>query len=240
MGKKKEQVADMFDGIAWRYDFLNHFLSMRIDKIWRRKAVNELRGRHLGEVLDVATGTGDLALTLHKRLRPKHITGIDISENMLAHGRKKVSNKGLSQQIDLLYGDSEEIPFADDKFDAVMVAFGVRNFEDLDKGLCEMLRVLKSDGKVVILEFSTPRNKIFRSLYHFYSFNILPFAGRLISKDKKAYQYLPESVKAFPYGTDFGKRMERCGYTNVHIRPLSFGIACIYTGIKSKKNIVDM
>ncbi len=233
MGEKKEQVARMFDDIAWRYDFLNRFLSARIDKIWRRKAVNELRGRQLDTVLDVATGTGDLALALYKQLHPEHITGIDISENMLAYGRIKIKDKGLSQRIDLQYGDSEKIPFDDNRFDAVTVAFGVRNFEDLDKGLCEMFRVLKPGGKAVILEFSTPRNKIFRSIYHFYSFNILPFVGRLVSKDKKAYRYLPESVRAFPYGAAFKAHMENCGFSEPHARSLTFGIASIYTGVKA-------
>ncbi len=231
--KKKEQIARMFDNIAPHYDFLNRFLSVRIDKIWRRKAVNELRGRRLDEVLDVASGTADLALAVQKRVRPKHITGIDISEKMLEIGRRKIAQKGLEQQIDLMYGDSEEIPFDDHTFDAVTVAFGVRNFENTDKGLREMYRVLKPEGKAVILEFSVPRNRFFRSLYLFYFLRILPFAGRLISKDKRAYGYLPDSVLSFPHGAEFGKKMENCGFLNVRVRSLTFGIACIYTGTKA-------
>lgn len=230
---KKEQVIRMFDSIAWRYDFLNHFFSFCIDKIWRRKTVNELRGRQLGEVLDVATGTADLALILQKRLNSQHIIGIDISEEMLALGRKKITQKGMDEKISLLCADSEKMPFGDNAFDAIMAAFGVRNFDNLEKGLNEMFRVLKPGGKTVILEFSVPGNKIFRKIYYFYFFYILPLFGNLISKDAHAYSYLPRSVMAFPCGTDFIKIMENCGFTDVRIRPLSFGIACLYTGIKS-------
>jgi len=221
-----------FDKIALRYDFLNHFLSLHIDKIWRRKAVDELRGQTLDEVLDVATGTADLALTIHKRLCPKHITGIDISEGMLAVGREKIKKKNLDEQISLIYGDSEAIPFDDHTFDAVTVAFGVRNFENLERGLCEMLRVLKPDGKAVILEFSIPKNRLFRSIFNFYFFRILPFVGRLVSKDHQAYNYLPASVQAFPHGAEFKERMENCGFSEVRVRPLGWGIASIYTGRK--------
>ncbi len=231
--KEAGRVARMFDNIAWRYDFLNHFFSLHIDKIWRRKAVNELRGQQLDKVLDVATGTADLALVLYKRLHPRHVTGIDISEGMLEIGRQKIAKKGLEQQISLKQGDSEAIPFDDHTFDAVTVAFGVRNFEHLEKGLSEMLRVLKPTGKVVILEFSIPKNHIFRSIFHFYFFRILPFVGRMISKDAQAYNYLPDSVQSFPHGADFKDRMESCGFLDVKVRPLTFGIATIYTGIKS-------
>jgi demethylmenaquinone methyltransferase/2-methoxy-6-polyprenyl-1,4-benzoquinol methylase len=230
---KKEQVIRMFDSIAWRYDFLNHFFSFRIDKIWRRKAANELRGRQHGEVLDVATGTADLALTLQKRLNPQHITGIDISEGMLALGRKKIAQKGMDEKISLLRADSEEMPFGDNTFDAIMAGFGVRNFDSPEKGLNEMFRVLKPGGKTVILEFSVPDNKIFRKFYYFYFFHILPLFGNFISKDAHAYSYLPGSVRVFPHGANFIKIMENCGFTDVRVRPLSFGIASIYTGIKS-------
>jgi len=230
---EKSSISGMFDRIAWRYDFLNHLFSLHIDKIWRRKAVNELRGQTLDEVLDVATGTADLALTIHKRLCPKHITGIDISEGMLAIGRQKIRKKGLESQISLIYGDSEAIPFDDNRFDAITVAFGVRNFECLERGLCEMFRVLKPGGKVVILEFSIPQNRIFRSIFHFYFFRILPFVGRWASKDAHAYNYLPASVQSFPHGTKFQKKMENCGFSDVKVRPLTFGIASIYTGYKT-------
>ena len=222
----------MFDQIAWKYDFLNHFLSLHIDKIWRRKAVNELRGQSLNEVLDVATGTADLALAIHKRFHSAHITGVDISGGMLAIGRKKIEKKGLTQQITLQLGDSESLPFASNIFDAVTVAFGVRNFAHLEKGLGEMFRVLKTGGKLVILEFSIPKNLFFRSIFHFYFFRILPMVGRWVSKDAHAYQYLPDSVQAFPCGTEFGKIMERCGFEDIKIKSLTCGIASIYTGIK--------
>ena len=223
-------IAQMFDKIAWRYDFLNHFFSLHIDKIWRIKAVNELRGHTLSEVLDVATGTADLALTIQKRLHPGHITGIDISEGMLAIGRQKIEKKGLEQQVSLQYGDSEAIPFSDHTFDAVTVAFGVRNFEHLEKGLCEMFRVLKPGGKAVILEFSIPKNRMFRTVFHFYFFRILPFVGRLVSKDAHAYNYLPDSVQSFPHGAEFRKKMENCGFSEVKVKALTMGIASIYTG----------
>ena len=230
--KQPAVVAQMFDNIAWRYDFLNHFFSLHIDKIWRRKAVNELRGQPLDHVLDVATGTADLALTIQKRLHPAHITGIDISEGMLAIGRQKIEKKGLEQQISLKYGDSEAIPFDDRTFDAVTVAFGVRNFAHLEKGLGEMFRVLKRGGKLVILEFSIPENRVFRTVFHFYFFRILPFVGRLVSKDAHAYNYLPDSVQKFPHGAKFKDKMENCGFSEVKVRPLTFGIASIYTGRK--------
>ena len=223
----------MFDNIAWRYDFLNHLFSVRIDKIWRRKAVNELRRLQPSEILDVATGTADLALALQKRLSPKHITGIDISEGMLEIGRQKVKKRGLEQQISLLSGDSEGMPFGDNAFDAVTVAFGVRNFEHLRKGLCEMFRVLKPGGKVVVLEFSIPPNRIFRNIFHFYFFRILPFVGRMVSKDIQAYNYLPKSVQSFPHGEEFRKKMESCGFSQVNSKLLSFGIASLYTGTKN-------
>ena len=228
--KERAAIAQMFDKIARRYDFLNHFFSLHIDRIWRHKAVNELRGESLDEVLDVATGTADLALAIQKRLRPGHVIGVDISEGMLAVGRQKVEKKGLGRQITVKYGDSEALPFADHTFDAVTVAFGVRNFEHLEKGLGEMFRVLKTGGKLVILEFSIPRNRIFRSVFNFYFLRILPFLGRLISKDTRAYHYLPDSVQSFPHGTEFKDKMENCGFKDVKVKPLSFGIACIYTG----------
>ncbi len=230
---KKEQVTQMFDHIAPRYDFLNHFLSAHMDKIWRRKTVNQLRERQLDKVLDVATGTGDLAIVLYQHLQPNHITGIDISDGMLNIGRQKITQKKLTQKISLLHGDSENIPFESNSFDAVTCAFGVRNFENLETGLQEMYRALKPGGKAVILEFSMPRNKIFRNLYRFYFFRILPLVGRLVSKNTQAYYYLPDSVQSFPnYGT-FTAKMDECGFSKSNFRSLSGGIACIYTGEKS-------
>ena len=230
--KERATIEQMFDKIAWRYDFLNHFLSLGIDKRWRIRAVNELRGLPLNHVLDVATGTADLSLTIQKRLNPKSITGIDISEGMLAIGRRKIEKKGLKQQIDLKYGDSEALPFDGQTFDAVTVAFGVRNFEHLEKGLCEICRVLKIGGKVVILEFSVPQNRFFRGFFNFYFFRVLPFLGRLLSKDSQAYNYLPDSVQSFPHGAEFKKIMEKCGFSEIRIKPLTFGIVYIYTGIR--------
>jgi demethylmenaquinone methyltransferase/2-methoxy-6-polyprenyl-1,4-benzoquinol methylase len=221
-----------FDNIARRYDFLNHLLSLNIDKIWRRKAVNELRGQPLDHVLDVATGTADLAIAIQKRLQPRHITGVDISEEMLAIGRQKIEKKGLKQQISLKYGDSEALPFDDHTFDAVTVAFGVRNFENLNRGLDEMYRVLKTGGKLVVLEFSIPKNPIIRSIFNIYFLRILPFVGRLVSKDKHAYRYLPDSVQSFPYGAEFKENLEICGFEDVKIKVLGWGISSIYTGMK--------
>jgi len=228
----KIEIQIMFDKIARRYDFLNHFFSLHIDKIWRRKAVNELRRLPLDHVLDVATGTADLAIAIQKRLQPGHVTGIDISEGMLTIGKQKIEKKSLKQQISLQYGDSEALPFAGQTFDAVTVAFGVRNFEDLERGLCDMFRVLKPGGKIVILEFSIPKNRIFRRIFNFYFFRILPFVGRLVSKDARAYSYLPDSVQSFPHGVEFKEKMESCGFGEVTVKPLTCGIASIYTGIK--------
>ena len=230
--KERAAIAQMFDSIALRYDSLNHFFSLHVDKLWRRKAVNELRGLSICKVLDVATGTADLALVIQKRLKPEHITGVDISEGMLAIGRKKVERKGLERQISLQYGDSEALPFDAQTFDAVTVGFGVRNFENLEKGLNEMYRVLKTGGKVLILELTIPQNPVIRAIHKFYISLILPFFGRLLSSNAYAYKYLPESVQSFPQGAEFKKIMERCGFDNVRIRTLSFGAATIYTGLK--------
>jgi len=171
-------------------------------------------------------------LTIQKRLQSGHITGVDISEGMLSIGRQKIEKKGLEQQISLQYGDSEALPFADHTFDAVTVGFGVRNFEHLEKGLGEMFRVLKTGGQLVVLEFSIPQNRIVRSIFYFYFFRILPLMGHMLSKDDHAYNYLPDSVQLFPHGVEFRNILENCGFKNVKIRPLTFGIASIYTGIK--------
>ncbi len=231
---KKEQVAEMFDRIAFRYDFLNRFLSGGIDVYWRRKAIAELRAVAPGHILDVATGTADLALMAMKQLRPAKITGIDISAGMLELGRKKVARAGLSESIELLQADSENLPFPDNQFDAVMVAFGVRNFEHLEKGLQEMLRVLRPGGKLVVLEFSKPRQAVFSRLYQWYMHIVTPGIGAMISRNKEAYRYLNDSVKAFPEGGNFRAILEKNGWSASRVNPLSFCIATIYTAEKPK------
>jgi demethylmenaquinone methyltransferase / 2-methoxy-6-polyprenyl-1,4-benzoquinol methylase len=230
-GTKKEQVAKMFDNISHRYDFLNHFLSLGIDKGWRRKAVNYLKPYQPKYILDVATGTGDFAIEALS-LKPGKIIGVDISEGMLTVGRRKMIERGYASTIEMKSGDSENLPFADNSFDAVTVAFGVRNFENLEKGLTEIYRVLKPNGRVVILEFSKPVSFPFKQLYSFYFKNVLPRVGNWLSKDKAAYTYLPESVDAFPYGNDFLNVLTKVSFVETNARPLTFGISSIYTGKK--------
>jgi ubiquinone/menaquinone biosynthesis methyltransferases len=230
-GSKKDEVAQMFNNIAHRYDFLNHFLSLGIDKIWRKITIRELKAVQPKKILDIATGTGDLALAALV-LRPEQIVGIDISEGMLAKGREKIEKAGKSHIIRFEQGDSEQIHFPDNTFDAAMVAFGVRNFENLQQGLNEINRVLAPGGKVAVLEFSKPRNFFIKLIYNFYFLHILPFWGRLFSKDSRAYTYLPESVNAFPDGGKFLQHLDKAGFTNMKARQLTFGIASLYTGIK--------
>jgi demethylmenaquinone methyltransferase / 2-methoxy-6-polyprenyl-1,4-benzoquinol methylase len=229
--EKKEQVRTMFNDIAPRYDFLNHFLSAGIDRRWRKKAVRILRSNNPKTILDVATGTADLAIEACQ-ISPGRITGIDIAEDMLAIGRNKIKAKNLDSVITLETGDSENLHFHDESFDAVMVAFGVRNFENLEKGLREMHRVLSPKGMVMVLEFSKPVKFPVKQLYNFYFRNILPGLGRLISGNSSAYTYLPESVGKFPTGEAFTKLLENVGFTDTKHRSLTFGIASIYTGIK--------
>lgn len=221
----------MFDSISKRYDFLNHFLSMGIDRKWRKKAIAYLRDLHPVHILDVATGTGDLALEALS-LQPEKITGIDLSEGMLDIGRKKIKEAGKSGVIELMKGDSENLVFGDNTFDACTVGFGVRNFENLDKGLAEIYRVLKPGAMFVVLEFSKPRVFPVRQLYHFYFNTILPFWGRYISKNQSAYTYLPESVRHFPDGRQFTAHLEKVGFRNTTMKALSLGICSIYTGVK--------
>lgn len=230
---KKEQVASMFDNISPKYDLLNHLLSLGIDVLWRKKAISMLRKRMPAPklIMDVATGTGDFALEALS-LRPDKIIGIDISAGMLDVGRKKIARQGLSQRIEMLQADSENLPFEDNMFDAVIVAFGVRNFENLRKGLLEINRVLKPGGVVTILEFSQPRTFPFKQVYNFYFKQILPRVGRLISKDQSAYTYLPESVQAFPDGRDFLRILDESGYKNTEWKPLTFGVSAIYLASK--------
>jgi len=228
---KKQQIAAMFNNISPKYDLLNHLLSFGIDISWRRKGVRLLRPLRPATILDVATGTADFAIeTL--ALKPEKVVGVDISEGMLKLGRQKIARKNLQETIELIQADSEELPFHDNKFDAVIVAFGVRNFENLEKGLSEMCRVMRPGGKVVIIEFSKPTKFPFRQAYNFYFKRILPGIGRIISKDRSAYHYLPESVMAFPDGERFIAILQKAGYKELQCIPLTFGISCIYTGSK--------
>jgi demethylmenaquinone methyltransferase/2-methoxy-6-polyprenyl-1,4-benzoquinol methylase len=229
---KKEQVAEMFDSIAFRYDFLNRFLSVGIDVSWRKKAIRQLKDIHPQRILDVATGTADVALLTYKLLQPQHITGIDISEGMLELGRKKIEKVGLQKHIVLETGDSEALHFADNTFDAITVAFGVRNFQNLEKGLKEMLRVLKPGGKLVVLEFSKPKQTAFKGLYKLYMNIIAPGFGKMFAKNKDAYQYLNASVQAFPEGQQFLNIMHEAGFTQTYLKTLTLGICTIYCGRK--------
>jgi len=228
---KKEQVATMFNNISKKYDFLNHFLSFGVDIIWRKKAIRLLKKKQPKQILDIATGTGDFAIAALK-LNPIKVTGIDISEGMLGIGREKIKEKGLQEKIELKLGDSENLEFGDNTFDAYTVGFGVRNFENLKKGLSEMLRVLKPEGIAVILEFSKPKKFPVKQLYNFYFNHMLPTIGKLVSKDNRAYTYLPESVDAFPDGDNFTTILTKVGYKNPVSIPLMFGIASIYKATK--------
>lgn len=228
---KKEQVASMFNNISHKYDFLNHFLSLGIDILWRKKAIRLLKDAQPKVILDVATGTGDFALEALK-LNPTKIIGVDISEGMLAVAKEKMIAKGVENIISMEIGDSENLRFKNDYFDAYTVGFGVRNFENLEKGLKEMLRVLKPNGVAIVLEFSKPKKFPIKQFYHFYFNKILPGLGNLISKDNAAYTYLPESVYAFPDGADFTSLLCSVGYKNSKAIPLLFGIATIYTATK--------
>lgn len=228
---KKEQVAEMFDNISHKYDFLNHFLSMGIDISWRKKLVKTAKANAPKQILDIATGTGDLAIMMSS-IKPNHITGLDLSEGMLDVGRKKIAEKNLDGLISMIQGDSENLPFEDNSFDLVTVSFGVRNFENLNKGLKEINRVLRPGGTFLVLEFSQPERFPMKQLYGFYSNNVLPVMGRMVSKDTSAYTYLPESVAAFPYGKAFLTELEKAGFENTSCRPLTFGIASLYQSSK--------
>lgn len=220
----------MFDNIAPKYDLLNHTLSMSIDRVWRRRVVGEVRRAKPGRILDVATGTGDLAIAMVRRIRDVQVLGVDLSEQMLAVARRKIEARGLDGRIVLDRGDAERLAVADASVDVATVAFGVRNFGDLGAGLRELARTIKPGGKVVILEFSRPRNRVFRALYEFYSYKILPRIGGLVSRDKRAYEYLPASVGEFPAPEEFMAMMARAGFRNCRARSQSFGIAQIYIG----------
>ena len=230
-GGKKEQVRDMFNNISKRYDLLNHLLSMGIDKSWRKKSISLLKQDQPKKILDVATGTGDFALE-SLSLKPEQVIGIDISEKMLEQGNLKIEKRGLQATVKLEKGDSENISYPENSFDAITVGFGVRNFEDLNQGLKEMFRVLNPNGKLVVLEFSKPQKFPFKQVYQLYFTKILPTIGALISKDKRAYSYLHESVNAFPEGIEFINKMEYCGFLEVQQLRLMGGIASIYVGKK--------
>ena len=224
---KKEQVASMFDNISQSYDLLNHTLSFGIDILWRRKAIRMLKPFSPKTILDVATGTGDFALeALH--LKPSKIVGIDISDGMLEVGRKKIDKRGLTEIIELQQGGAENLAFEDNIFDVLTVAFGVRNFENLEKGLSEMYRVTRDGGHLMIIEFSKPTKFPVKQLYNFYFNSILPKIGKIVSKDNAAYQYLPESVAAFPSGQSFLEILSNVGYKDIKCIPLTFGISSIY------------
>ncbi len=228
---KKEQVAEMFDNVSNNYDTLNRIMTFGIDIKWRKKVVALVGQKNPETILDIATGTGDFVIMLSK-LNPKKIIGLDISKGMLEIGIKKVKEKKLDGLIDMVLGDSEELPFEDNSFDAITVGFGVRNFEDLDKGLQEIHRVLKTNGIFVVLETSQPEKFPIKQLFNFYSKFIIPTIGKLFSKDKRAYTYLPQSAAIFPYGEKFNNILEKNGFNNATNKPLTFGVASIYTATK--------
>jgi demethylmenaquinone methyltransferase / 2-methoxy-6-polyprenyl-1,4-benzoquinol methylase len=229
---KKAEVEQMFDRIASKYDLLNRVLSLGIDVGWRKRAIGYLKAQQPQEILDVATGTADVAILMAKILRPARVVGIDIANQMLDFGRVKIKNAGLEGVISLETGDSEQLRFADQSFDAVTVAFGVRNFENLEKGLAEMQRVLRPGGRAVILEFSKPRLFPFKQLYNAYFAYVLPLIGRLTSRDVRAYTYLFESVQAFPEGDDFLQILTKTGFQNPVCERLTLGICSIYSATK--------
>lgn len=229
---KKQQVATMFNNISGTYDFLNHFLSFGIDIIWRKKAIRSLKKLQPKRMLDVATGTGDFAFEAIKILNPDKIIGVDISEGMLSVAKEKIAKRGLAHKFEVALGDSEGLPFESGMFDAATVAFGVRNFENLEQGLRDICRVLKPGGKAVILEFSNPKAFPVKQFYNLYSKTLMPFFGRLFSKDSEAYSYLPESVVRFPDGERFTAILKKAGFSETIYKPQTFGICTIYIGTK--------
>jgi demethylmenaquinone methyltransferase/2-methoxy-6-polyprenyl-1,4-benzoquinol methylase len=230
---KKEQVEEMFDNIAPTYDKLNHIMSLNIDRMWRRRVVRIVKRSKPQRVMDIATGTGDLAIAMARSMRDLRIVGIDLSEEMLAVAARKVEKEGLSERIELHKGDAEQLDMvADGSMDMATVAFGVRNFENMERGLAEIYRTLKSDGRLIVLEFSIPRNRFVRWVYAQYSHRLLPRIGAMISKDKQAYTYLPESVEEFPSPERFSEILQSVGFRSVRHRSQCFGIAYIYEALK--------
>lgn len=228
---KKEQVAQMFDTISGNYDGLNRVISFGIDLKWRKKVLAIVANQNPTTVLDIATGTGDLAILMTKT-SAKSIIGLDISAGMLSVGRQKIEKQQLSHKIEMVLGDSEKMPFADNSFDAITVAFGIRNFENLETGLAEILRVLKPGGVFVVLETSVPVQTPFKQGYHFYSKNILPLIGKFFSKDQTAYQYLSDSAAVFPFGEALNNILRKIGFIEVKAMPQTFGVATIYSATK--------
>lgn len=229
---KSEQVREMFDSIAPAYDFMNRAMTFGIDKLWRAKAVKMIRNHSPRQILDIATGTGDLAIKLSRELPEVKITGVDLSEGMIEIGRKKVAEAGLDERVEMMTGDCLSLPMADDSYDCVTVAYGVRNFERLLQGYREMLRVLRPGGMLCVIELSTPTSAIVKPLYKIYTRYIIPAVGRMVSKDVRAYSYLPESIAAVPQGDDMLAIMREAGFTDTRHRPLTFGTCTIYTASK--------
>lgn len=229
---KSEQVREMFDTIAPAYDLMNRAMTFGIDRIWRRKAVGMISSPEPSRILDIATGTGDLALRMAESFPSALITGVDLSEKMVAIGCEKVRSRGLEERVKLLTGDCLDLPFGDDSFDCITCAYGVRNFQDLLAGYREMLRVLRPGGRVMILELSVPECRLVKPFYRLYTRAIIPLAGRIVSKDVRAYSYLPESIAAVPSRAQMTAIMEEAGFSNAACRELTFGVCCIYTAVK--------
>lgn len=229
---KGEQVREMFDSIAPAYDFMNRAMTMGIDKLWRRKAATLVARSHPASILDIATGTGDMAIRLARRVTSATVTGVDLSQGMIDIGRVKVESANLEGRVKLLQGDSLDLPFDDNAFDAVTVAYGVRNFQDIVAGYREICRVLKPGGRIVVLELSTPRNPLVKPFYKLYTRCIIPAVGRMVSHDVRAYTYLPESIAAVAQGKEMLALMQRAGFTDTAWRPMTMGVCSLYSAVK--------
>ena len=230
MDNEKQHIGQLFDRISGTYDGLNHLLSLNIDKRWRRRAIRMLKPAE--QVLDVAIGTADLTIEILRQGKAQHVTGIDLSHGMMAIGEQKVAKRGYAPQVQFDYGSAQQMPYANASFDTVTCAYGVRNFANMDEGLSEMYRVLRTGGELMVLEFSYPTNPVIRWGYDLYFTHILPFIGNLFSRDKGAYSYLNRSVKNFPYGEAFCQHLRKAGFTQIKATPLTFGISTIYTAVK--------